>query len=268
VAKIHEIDLAFRKINYREQEMSIRKSLYYLAFSILILFAFSWQGAKAQNICNIEAGRADQAIREQFQQSIDYFLRLAAAARSKGIDPRNFPQVDYQGNVDVIDFIQIITNLSNQRDQGIRNIFAAYNACVSGIAPYQSIIDTATFYLSGGINQVVPHKALYIDASNLLAGTPFGGQNALIPQAREQILSMLGIGGTTADFIRNPLQITQGGPVRLPWNPIFGPIGGLPISPIPSIPPLGNVLALPSLPSPKPIEVGKVAGHRVCLPWC
>lgn len=237
---------------------------------LFLAISFAGKAAQGQNVCQVEAGRADTAIREQYQQSIDYFLRLAAAARIKGLDPRNFPQADPSGGVEAIDLIQIVTNLSSQRDQGIQAIYSGYQACVAQTAPYQVIVNTAVFYLSGGMSQVVPRKAMFIDATNLLAGTPFGGPNALVPQMREHIFSTLGIGGATADFIRNPLQLTQNGPLRLPWNPIFGGVPGVPLPKIPPLPPLlgGAMPGLPAIPSPKPIEVGKVGGHRVCLPWC
>ncbi len=223
--------------------------------------------AAAQNVCQVEAGRADQAIREQYQHSIDYFLKLAAAARIKGIDPRRFPQVSPTGQLEVIDLVQIAQDLSARRDQAIQAIYVGFQECQQGVAPYQAIVNRAIFFLTGGMSQVVPGKALHIDASNLLAGTPFGGPNALVPQAREQIFSMLGIQGPVADVIRNPLAIGPGGPFRAPWSPILMP--GLPPVALPSIPPIRvSPPPLPRVPPPPRIEIGKVGGHRVCLPWC
>ena len=94
-------------------------------------------------------------------------------------------------------------------------------------------------------------------------GTPFGGPNALIPQARETILARLGIGGDAANIIRNPLQINMAvGPVRLPWNPIFGP--GFPIGPIPPIDSIA-LPQLPPLPAPPPQFSSELSAATECV---
>lgn len=235
---------------------------------IFTVFVLALPTSANADICADEAGRADMAIREQYQQSIDYYLRLAAAAQAKGFDPRHFPQADFSGGVQVLDLIQIASDLTAKRDQGIGAIYASFRACRDNFAPYQNIVNTAVFFLTGGFSQVVPQNALYIDAGRLLAGTPFGGQGAIVPQFREQIMSWLGISGPVANLIRNPLQIGPNGPIQIPWTPVFGPIGGIPggLPNLPNIPPIN--IPLPAIQSPPPIELGKVGGHRVCLPWC
>jgi hypothetical protein len=218
----------------------------------------------AQDLCQEAASRSDTAVREQYQQNIDYFLKIAAAAQSKGFDPRNFPQADDTGQVQALDLIAIVQGLVSKMDQGIAAIFTAFQECEQRVAPYQRIVDVGTFFLSGGLQQVIPKRALYIDASRLLAGTPFGGPNALVPQTREYIFSRLGIGGGVADAIRNPLQVGTQGLFRAPWNPVLLPPG---ISPLPGSIPIPGV-GLPPLQAPKPIPLGSVGGHRVCVPWC
>src|SRR5262249_45375773 len=101
-----------------------------------------------------------------------------------------------------------------------------------GFAPYQNILNIGSDFLFFWIKDVVPESARHIDASRILSGTPLGGPNALIPQAREWIFDRLGIRGFAADVIRNPLQISPGGPVRFQWTPYF-PAGPLPF-PLPN----------------------------------
>lgn len=171
------------------------------------------------------------------------------------------------GAVEVVDLIDLIETLTSRRDEAITRIYEAHQDCQNGFKPYQNIVDTGFFFLSGGLSEIIPPAARHIDASNLLNGTPFGGPNALIPQVREQALSRLGIGGDLANFIRNPLQPSPLGPIRQPWAPVVGlPIVGLPLPPITA--PIINPLPLPPINSPKPLELGKVGGHRICVPWC
>ncbi|MCP9230586.1 hypothetical protein NMG46_10050 [Mesorhizobium sp. LMG 17147] len=242
---------------------------------IIALSAFFSGQCIAADVCREAAGRSDQAVREQYQRTIDYYIKLAAAARMKGFDPENFPQSDQNGNVETVNFVEIINDLSSQRDQAISEIYGGFQDCEQGFQPAQDIIDTGEFYLSGGLTEILPDQVTHIDASRLLRGTPFGGPNALLPRARDQILISLGIGGDLANIIRNPLEIRPGGPVRLPWNPILNiPNLPLPNVQLPNFPPLPNahlpnLPPLPPLPSPPPpVQLGTVGGHRVCVPWC
>lgn len=220
----------------------------------------------AQDVCAAAAADGDRAVREQYQHTIDYYLQLAAAARLKGFDPRQFPQLD-NGQLVVVDLIDIVERLSAKRDEGIGNIYAAFTECRNQIAPYQRIIDVARDALFGGMQAVIPPAATHIDASRLLAGTPFGGPNALVPQTREWIFQRLGIGGNVADMIRNPLQVSGNGLFRQPWVPDILPGAPLPLpNGLPNLIP--NLPPVPSIPSPPPIPLGSVGGHRVCLPWC
>lgn len=226
-------------------------------------------GSAKADMCSDAAGQGDFLVREQYQHTIDYFMKISAAAQSKGFDPRRFPQADNSGNITAVDLIDTIERISAKRDEGIASIFQAFQECRNNVAPYQRIVDVGSYFLFGGMQQVIPEGARQIDAGRLLAGTPFGGPNALVPQTREYIMARLGIGGSAADFIRNPLQVTPQGPIRAPWVPSLMP--GVPIGGL-NIPPLGQLPQLPPLPqlpsAPPPIEIGSVGGHRVCIPWC
>jgi len=235
-----------------------------MRLSALILTLLLWSSASmAQNICDQAANNADRAVREQYQQTLDFALRVAAAAAAKGFNPRSFPQADQYGNVAPVDLVAIAEAIARRRDEAIGQIYQAHQQCQAGFAPYQRFTDIATWYMTGGLAGIIPERARFIDVSNLMAGTPFGGQGALIPATREWIFNRLGIGGPVADFIRNPLQVTPTGLVRLPWNPIL-PTPGLPGVQLPNF----SVPNLPSLPSPPPVQIGKVQGYRVCVPWC
>jgi hypothetical protein len=236
--------------------------------SVLAILLLSCTKAQSQYyVCNQVAGDADRAVREQYQHTIDFWIKVAAAARAKGYDPRSLPQIGRQGEVFVLDVIALIETLSQRRDDAIGAIFAAYQDCQNGFQPYQNILNAGVFFITGGLSQVIPPAARHIDVSNLFSGTPFGGPNALVPQVRDQILNQLGIGGDVANFIRNPLQIGAGGPVRLSWTPALGLTGGL--FPLPPLPPIAiNPPALPHISPPPPIQLGTIGGHRVCFPWC
>jgi hypothetical protein len=184
--------------------------LLFICVSALVIFtllAMFPSRALAQDICRQAAGQKDMEIRNAYGFQIDYYARLAAAAQAKGFDPSNFPQAEPNGTIVPVNLPWLIQALAYQRDMGLQAVFQAFSECARGFAPYQQVLNVGTFFLTAGMSRVIPRAATHIDASRLLSGTPFGGPTALIPQARDQILNGLGIGGDVAKVIRNPICI-------------------------------------------------------------
>jgi hypothetical protein len=89
--------------------------------------------------------------------------------------------------------------------------------CEKDLKPLQDIVDGWLAIETGGISSLLPGKMGHIDVSDMLAGYPLGGPDALIPHAREQVFKALGIGGDFKKVIENPL----GGPCSVIHKP-FG----------------------------------------------
>lgn len=158
----------------------------------------------AQDVCRQAAGQQDMQIRVAYGNQIEFWMRIAGALQAKGVNPANFPQAMPDGSVQIINIPALIQMLASQRDTGLGAIFQSFQQCAAGYAPYQQIINTGVFFLTGGMSQVLPPAATHVDASRILSGTPFGGPNAVVPQARTQILNGLGIGGDARKIIENP----------------------------------------------------------------
>lgn len=180
----------------------MRHKLFVLVLSGILLS--SGTAFAQQSVCRNVAGQQDMNIRITYGNQIDFWLRLAAALRAKGVDPAAFPQAMPDGSIQVINIPWMVQMLAYQRDTALSAVFQSFQQCEAGYAPYQQIINVGVFFVTGGLSQVLPPAASYVDASNIFAGTPFGGPNALVPQARDQILTRLGIGGDVAKIIRNP----------------------------------------------------------------
>lgn len=174
-----------------------------LSFALLIS---AGQGFAA-DICRDAAGRADYDLNNLYGRRIDFLLRVAAGAQAHGIDPTRFPQPVPGGNIEILNLPWLAQQLALQRDNALRQVISDFQACEAGWAPYQQIVNNASFYMTGGLSAVLPPAVSYIDLSRITSGTPLGGQNALIPKAREDILNGLGIGGDVAKVIRNPVCI-------------------------------------------------------------
>jgi hypothetical protein len=85
----------------------------------------------------------------------------------------------------------------------------------------------------------------------------FGDNNDLIGRKGFVVRNIAALGGGPNSVFNNPLQVL-GGPNSIANNP--GQILGGPNS-------VPNVI-LRNIPSPPPVTLGTVGGHRVCVPWC
>jgi hypothetical protein len=95
-----------------------------------------------------------------------------------------------------------ITIINYSRGDAQNNIAMTHSECMQGYRQPQSIVDTALNVYTFGINSRMG-GAGHVDVSEILNGRPLGGPNALIPQAREQILQ--GNNGTIANTVRDPV---------------------------------------------------------------
>jgi hypothetical protein len=85
----------------------------------------------------------------------------------------------------------------------------------------------------------------------------FGDNNELVGRNGFVVRNLAALGGGPNSMVRNPVQIL-GGPNSVFNNPhqLLGGPNSFPNQ------------VLRNVPSPPPIQVGSVGGHRVCIPWC
>lgn len=76
--------------------------------------------------------------------------------------------------------------------------------CTDEYRPYQDVVDLIVKYYTLGLAGVLQPHMTHVDVSELLAGYPLGGPNALIPKFREEILR--GDSGTISNIIRDPFK--------------------------------------------------------------
>jgi len=164
----------------------------------------------AEDKC-VQAGDAGYTkINAVYDPKIELFLKISLALQAKGFDPKRYPYVTPEGGVEPVDLTELVTKLAIQKASGYKQVADAVDSCNKDLAVPQKILDTATFFATGGLSAVLPNRMTHIDASQLLSGTPFGGQNALIPKLRDDALNGLGIGGDVACIIRDPKKIFGG----------------------------------------------------------
>lgn len=88
------------------------------------------------------------------------------------------------------------------RDETIKAYDSKRQQCTASFEPYQKIVDNLVSIYTLGLSDILQPHMTHVDVSELLAGYPLGGPNALVPKFREQILS--GDNGTVANILRDP----------------------------------------------------------------
>ncbi|MER9387793.1 hypothetical protein [Mesorhizobium sp. M0435] len=98
--------------------------------------------------------------------------------------------------------------LLTQKAAASQEIDAASADCTSALKPYQDAVDAGMTIATGGLNKILPERMTHIEIGEILAGKPLGGEGALIPHFREQLLGALGLQhdrGFVTKFIRDPI---------------------------------------------------------------
>lgn len=104
---------------------------------------------------------------------------------------------------------EIDAKLRKEKNIGLSTVNKAVDDCVDGVKPYQDIVNGFVDIATGGLAKFLPGKMGFVDASDILAGYPLGGKDALIPKARKDILNLIGAGGENNDLgkvIKNPVK--------------------------------------------------------------
>lgn len=125
-------------------------------------------------------------------------------------DTRSRVNADVQGWIDAINEGDSPQHVKNahivlfQYNQGetMKGIEDLRQKCTQEFKPYQDVVDAMVVIYTGGLSEILQPHMTHVDVSELLAGYPLGGPNALVPRFREQILN--GDQGTIANIVRDP----------------------------------------------------------------
>jgi hypothetical protein len=126
--------------------------------------------------------------------------------RKSGGDPEKIAVKMDNGSFKTLPEIRAM--IISQKDEVSQQIDKAASDCSSDLKPFQDVIDAAVTAATGGLNKILPERMTHIEIGEILGGKPFGGDGAIVPHLREQVLGMLGLKndrGFVTTFIRDPL---------------------------------------------------------------
>jgi hypothetical protein len=135
-------------------------------------------------VCNRYADQAADAVNAKAQDAVNEVQR------------QNLPAHVVNAHMTII---------QDAHARGMSDVQSTFNECVSGFKTPQDIVDIATLGFSRALESAgIPEGRVRIDASEIATGRPLGGDEALVPKAREQVLG--GDTGTGANILRDPIR--------------------------------------------------------------
>lgn len=157
--------------------------------------------------CDEARNKAVQAVNSTYAETISDIDRMIQQAKDNGYDPRKFPYFDKDNNLHTVDLIAAKDDLLSRRGADQKAVSDKVNAeCDKQLQPIQDIVDASVAIATLGLSEVLPKHFTHIDTSEIIiGGKPLGGDNALIPKARDDILDGLGVGGTGRKIIVDPV---------------------------------------------------------------
>jgi hypothetical protein len=175
-----------------------------------ILMLWPTSPTMAADVCEEAGAKGFAQIDNVYDPKLQLFMKISGALKEKGFDPKRYPYVTPQGDVEPVDLTDLVTKLALAKASAYKKVADSVNDCNKGFETPQKVVDAAVFFATGGLSAVLPARLTHIDASELLKGTIFSDPNALIPKLRDQVLNGLGIGGDVACIIRDPKKIFGG----------------------------------------------------------
>lgn len=183
----------------------MRRSSSLLFASVLcIALGLTFNRANAQEACANDFEKASGEI----SSKSDPELKATAAEIKKlqgiGVDPNRYI-VQFEGK-DVPITVKYYV-LASRKVDALQQAQDTASKCSKDVMPLRIASDLATIYLTDGLSLLLPDQATRVDWAEIIKnGKPLGGDQALIPKARDDVLNAVGLDkqSTPGHFLRDP----------------------------------------------------------------
>lgn len=177
-----------------------------VAASIAVAGYESLGSASAGSFCEAQVAPLNTQIDAKVQPALNEIDNGIADVRKAGRDPDSIAFKMSDGSFKTLPELRNLVLAQKAAAQG--ELVKAIGDCNKDLKPYQNTVDALVAVATGGLNKLLPERMTHIDMGEILvAGKPLGGNGALIPHFREQLLGALGLAndrGEVTKFIRDP----------------------------------------------------------------
>lgn len=136
---------------------------------------------------------------------------LIKKVKAEGGDPTKYSPAEGV----TIDLHILLKNIDKAKADATKSAEGERAKCEGGAVPNwvgdaQMVADVATMIAAAPFILLTKNlAAAHIDLGEIYKGKPLGGDNALIPKARDDVLDALGIGGEVAKVLKQPEVVIQ-----------------------------------------------------------
>ena len=155
-------------------------------------------------------------IRQKADEFYDHQIKatqdLIQDAINKGLNPK---AINLEGGIATIDYEELLRRTIAAKDLAYKEADSRVATCDATAVPdwLSDVQKTADYAMTVALLPFVlmtkQYAAAKIDLGEVYKGRTFGGDNALIPKAREDALNALGISGDVAVVIRDPVNVVR-----------------------------------------------------------
>jgi hypothetical protein len=177
------------------------------ALAAVVIAAQSKPAFAGQDKCEEARAAGLSAVHARFDGAIGDYDKLIQELKAKNGNPDDVA-IKINGNFMPLPAIR--AKMENDRGTLLAAANEQADGCNAGLEPYQQAADALLATVTGGVEKLLPGKMGHVDVSQIMAGYPLGGPDALIPHLRTQIFDSLNMGPSNdlRKIIENPL----GGP--------------------------------------------------------
>jgi hypothetical protein len=167
--------------------------------AIIGLIALSAAPAFANNFCQAQVAPYRSELEAKVNPVLTEIDSGIEQIRKNGGDPDTVAFKMHDGTFKTLPELRRL--LVAQKGDASKEIDAAANKCSSKLKPMQDVTDAAVTIATGGLNKLLPERMSHIEIGQILAGKPFGGEGALVPHFRDQLLGVFHIDAHNKGFI-------------------------------------------------------------------
>jgi hypothetical protein len=167
--------------------------------------------ATAGSYCENQYGDSITKATNAYAPTLESLRAEIKRVQDAGLDPTKYV-TEFEGQYVPLTykFAVLVTRYKTEANRARGEA----QGCASAVAPAQTAVDIATTVGTGGLSLVLPYQVTHIDVGEILHGKPLGGDSALVPKAREDILRAItghdNDQGEISKIIRDPIKCTVG----------------------------------------------------------
>lgn len=167
--------------------------------------------ASAGMYCEDQYHNRIQAVSSSHVPGLEALRAEIKRIQDAGLDPSKY-LVEFEGQH--VPMTYKFAVLFDRYQSAANGAAGKAQGCAAAVAPAQLAANIGVVWATGGLSLLLPERMTRIDVGEILHGKPLGGDNALIPKAREDLLRAITgrehDNGEISKIIRDPIKCTVG----------------------------------------------------------